>query len=197
MLDDITLEKDKEFTIDFTKTDNLSKGLSYLANFENTVYYKVIDNKLEFTENESENKAIMTLINTDDNKSYNLDFSYSKLDRSTITYNGIKYGDGTIFIGDDIPEDLQQSGSATIYDTRDDYYTRYNFKCKLNLIVNPLQDIEVGGTYNGFGMEIYLNNVRVEQNQQMLQELLKDIQQEVLKIKLQYSFHLEMEILEV
>lgn len=197
MLDDITLEKDKEFTIDFTKTDNLSKGLSYLANFENTVYYKVIDNKLEFTENESENKAIMTLINTDDNKSYNLDFSYSKLDRSTITYNGIKYGDGTIFIGDDIPEDLQQSGSATIYHTRDDYYTRYNFKCKLNLIVNPLQDIEVGGTYNEFGMEIYLNNVRVEQNQQMLQELLKDIQQEVLKIKLQYSFHLEMEILEV
>ena len=195
--DDITLEKDKEFTIDFTKTDNLSKGLSYLANFENTVYYKVIDNKLEFTENESENKAIMTLINTDDNKSYNLDFSYSKLDRSTITYNGIKYGDGTIFIGDDIPEDLQQSGSATIYDTRDDYYTRYNFKCKLNLIVNPLQDIEVEGTYNEFGMEIYLNNVRVEQNQQMLQELLKDIQQEVLKIKLQYSFHLEMEILEV
>ena len=77
--DDITLEKDKEFTIDFTKTDNLSKGLSYLANFENTVYYKVVDNKLEFTENESEavikivkneseNKAIMTLINTDDNK---------------------------------------------------------------------------------------------------------------------------------
>lgn len=164
MLDDITLEKDKEFTIDFTKTDNLSKGLSYLANFENTVYYKVVDNKLEFTENESEavikmvrneseNKAIMTLINTDDNKSYNLDFSYSKLDRSTLTYNGIKYGDDTIFIGDDIPEDLQQSGSATIYDTRDDYYTRYNFKCKLNLIVNLLQDIEVEGTYNGFGME--------------------------------------------
>lgn len=164
MLDDITLEKDKEFTIDFTKTDNLSKGLSYLANFENTVYYKVIDNKLEFTENESEavikivkneseNKAIVTLINTDDNKSYNLDFSYSKLDRSTLTYNGIKYGDDTIFIGDDIPEDLQQSGSATIYDTRDDYYTRYNFKCKLNLIVNLLQDIEVGGTNNGFGTE--------------------------------------------
>lgn len=164
MLDDITLEKDKEFTIDFTKTDNLSKGLSYLANFENTVYYKVVDNKLEFTENESEavikivkneseNKAIVTLINTDDNKSYNLDFSYSKLDRSTLTYNGIKYGDDTIFIGDDIPEDLQQSGSATIYDTRDDYYTRYNFKCKLNLIVNLLQDIEVGGTYNGFGTE--------------------------------------------
>ena len=135
-----------------------------MANFENTVYYKVVDNKLEFTENESEavikmvrneseNKAIMTLINTDDNKSYNLDFSYSKLDRSTLTYNGIKYGDDTIFIRDDIPEDLQQSGSATIYDTRDDYYTRYNFKCKLNLIVNLLQDIEVGGTYNGFGTE--------------------------------------------
>lgn len=173
--DDITLEKDKEFIIDCTKTDDFSKGLSYLANLEKTVYYKVVDNnKLERTENESEavikivgnkdeNKAVMTLINTDDNKSYNLDFSYSKLDRSTLTYNGIEYGDGTIFVGDtdDTNEDYQQSGSATIKQTRDDYYTRYNFKCKLNLIVNATQDIEVEGSYNGFGMEISLNGVRV------------------------------------
>ncbi|MGM9858234.1 MAG: LPXTG cell wall anchor domain-containing protein [Bacilli bacterium] len=171
--DDITLEKDKEFIIDFTKTDNLSKGLSYLADFGNTVYYKVVDNKLEFTENESEavikivgneseNKAVMTLINTDDNKSYNLDFSCRRLDRSTLTYNGIEYGDGTIFVGD-MPEDYEPSetGSATIKQTRDDYYTRYNFKCKLNLIVNATQDIEVEGSYNGFGMEISLNGVKV------------------------------------
>lgn len=134
--DDITLEKDKEFIIDFTKTDNLSKGLSYLADVGNTVYYKVVDNKLKFTENESEavikivrneseNKAVMTLINTNDNKSYNLDFSCRRLDRSTLTYNGTE-------------EDA--SGSATIKQTRDNYYTRYNFKCKLNLIVNATQD---------------------------------------------------------
>ncbi|MGN1013031.1 MAG: hypothetical protein ACI4ON_04285 [Clostridia bacterium] len=172
--DDITLEKDKEFIIDYTKTDNLSKGLSYLADLGDTVYYNVVDNKIVFTENESEavikivgnkdeNKAVMTLINTDENKSYNLDCSYSKLDRSTLTYNGISYDDDTIFVGDsdDIPEDYVPSGSATIYQTRDDYYTRYNFKCKLNLIVNDAQDIEVEGTYNGFGMEIHLNDVRV------------------------------------
>lgn len=134
--DDITLEKDKEFIIDFTKTDNLSKGLSYLADVGNTVYYKIVDNKLKFTENESEavikivrneseNKAVMTLINTNDNKSYNLDFSCRRLDRATLTYNGIE-------------EDA--SGNATIKQTRDDYYTRYNFKCKLNLIVNATQD---------------------------------------------------------
>lgn len=155
--DDINLEKDKEFIIDFTKTDNLSKGLSYLADLGDTVYYNVVDNKLKFTENESEavikivkneseNKAVMTLINTDENKSYNLDCSYSKLDRSTLTYNGTE-------------EDA--SGSATIKQTRDDYYTRYNFKCKLNLLVNEAKDIEVEGTYNGFGMEIHLNDVRV------------------------------------
>lgn len=156
--DDITLEKDKEFTIDFTKTDNFSKGLSVLADLENTVYYKVVDdNKLELTENTSEavikivgnkdeNKAVMTLINTDDNKSYNLDYSYSRIDRSTLTYNRTEYDDG---------------GTATIYETRDDYYTRYNFKCKLNLIAIPTQDIQIEGTYNGFGMEIYLNGIRV------------------------------------
>lgn len=173
--DDITLEKDKEFIIDCTKTDNLSKGLSYLADLEKTVYYKVVDNsKLELTENTSEavikivgnkdeNKAVMTLINTYDNKSYNLDFSYSKLDRSTLTYNGIEYGDDVIYVGDpdSLFEDNNHSGSATIKETRDDYYTRYNFKCKLNLIAIPTQDIEVEGSYNGFGMEISLNEVRV------------------------------------
>lgn len=172
--DDITLEKDKEFIIDFTKTDNLSKGLSYLADLEKTVYYKVVDNKLELTENTSEavikivgnkdeNKAVMTLINTDDNKSYNLDFSYSRFDRSTLTYNGIEYGDGAIWVGDpdDMPEDYDSSGTATIKETRDDYYTRYNFKCNLNLIAIPTQDIEIEGSYNGFGMEIFLNGVRV------------------------------------
>lgn len=173
--DDINLEKDKELIIDCRKTDDFSKGLSYLANLEKTVYYKVVDNsKLELTENESEavikivgnkdeNKAVMTLINTDDNKSYNLDFSCTKLDSSTLTYNGIKYGDGTIFVGDpdDTNEDYSTHGSATICETRDDYYTRYNFKCKLNLIAIPAQDIEIEGSYNGFGMEISLNGVRV------------------------------------
>lgn len=85
---DIILEKDKDFIIDFTKEDNLSKALSALADLEKTVYYKIIEGSkasLLQTENISEavikivgnkekNQAIMTLINTDKNKTYNLDF---------------------------------------------------------------------------------------------------------------------------
>lgn len=76
--DDINLEKDKDFIIDFTKTDNLSKGLIAMSDLEKTIYYKVNNDKLELTENineavikiagnKEENKAVMTLINTDKN----------------------------------------------------------------------------------------------------------------------------------
>ena len=156
--DDINLEKGKEFIIDFTKTDNFSIGLSYLADLEKTVYYKVVNNKLELTENTSEavikivgnkdeKKAVMTLINTDNNKSYNLDFNvHTSHDKSTLTYNRTE---------------MDAEGTHIVYETRDDYYTRYNFKCKLNLTAISTQDIQIEGTYNGFSMEISLNGVRV------------------------------------
>ena len=41
---DINLEKNKDYIIDFTKEDNLSKALSAMADLEGTVYYKIVVN---------------------------------------------------------------------------------------------------------------------------------------------------------
>lgn len=173
--DDINLEKDKDYIIDFTKEDNLSKALSHMADLEGTVYYKVVvyGNKASLSKtedsseavikivgNQSENKAVMTLINTDSNKSYNLNFMYTKYTGSKLTYTGTTYEDGEIVVED--PDNIDYSkGKVTINEIRDDYYSRYFFNCKLNLIAIPTQDIEIEGTYNGFGMEISLNGTRV------------------------------------
>ena len=109
--DDINLEKDKDYIIDFTKEDNLSKALSHMADLEGTVYYKVVvdGNKASLSKtedsseavikiigNQSENKAVMTLINTDSNKSYNLNFMYTKYTGSKLTYTGTTYEDGKV-----------------------------------------------------------------------------------------------------
>ena len=175
---DINLEKDKDYIIDFTKEDNLSKALSAMSDLEGTVYYKIVVNddkaSLIKTENNSEaiikivgnkqeNKAVMTLINLDENKSYNLNFSYINRIGSKLTYNSTDYGDGKILVED--PDSIfnayKESESIVINETRDDYYSRYFFNCKLNIIAIPTQDIEIEGIYNGFGMEISLNDLRV------------------------------------
>lgn len=176
---DIVLEKGKDYIIDCAKDDNLSKALSAMADLEGTVYYKIVVNdgkaSLDKTDNSSEatikivgnkqdNKAVMSVLNLDENKSYNLDFSYTKKIDSKLTYNSTDYGDGEkILVGD--PDDIfnayKGSESIVINETRDNYYTRYNFKCKLKLIAASTQDIQIEGTYNGFGMEISLNGVRV------------------------------------
>ena len=175
--DDINLEKGKDYIIDFTKQDNLSKALSSMADIEGTVYYKINDgekvglNKTEDSSeavikivgNKDENKAIMTLINTNENKSYNLDFEYTKYTGSKLTYTGTDYESGETIVGnpDEIFNANEGNGKAVINEIRDDYYSRYFFNCKLNLISIPTQDIEIKGTYNGFGMEISLNGIRV------------------------------------
>lgn len=175
---DINLEKDKDYIIDFTKEDNLSKALSAMSDLEGTVYYKIVVNDdktsliktednseaiIKIVGNKQENKAVMTLINLDENKSYNLNFSYIKNIGSKLTYNSTDYGDGKILVED--PDSIfnayEGSESIVINETRDDYYSRYFFNCKLNVIANPMQNIEIEGIYNGFGMEISLNGVRV------------------------------------
>lgn len=175
---DINLEKNKDYIIDFTKEDNLSKALSAMADLEGTVYYKIVVNddkaSLDKTEdsseaiikmvgNKQENKIVINIINLDENKSYNLNFSYVKLYKSKLTYNSTDYEDGKILVGDPdaILNAYKGSGSVIINETRDDFYSRYFFNCKLNIIAVPTQDIEIKGTYNGFGMEISLNGVRV------------------------------------
>lgn len=175
--DDINLEKGKDYIIDFTKQDNLSKALSSMADIEGTVYYKINDgekvglNKTEDSSeavikivgNKDENKAVMSLINTNENKSYNLDFEYTKYTGSKLTYTGTDYESGETIVGnpDEIFNANEGNGKAVINEIRDDYYSRYFFNCKLNLISIPTQDIEIKGTYNGFGMEISLNGIRV------------------------------------
>ena len=175
--DNIYLEKDKDYIIDFSKEDNLSKGLSALADLEKTVYYKVIDGEkvslcktddvseavIKIVGKKDENKAIMTFVNTTSDKSYDLDFTYTKYTGSKLTYTGTDYNSEEITVSD--PDDLKNangsSGKVTMNEIRDDYYSRYHFKCKLNLIAELTQDIQIDGTYNGFGMEISLNDVRV------------------------------------
>lgn len=175
--DDINLEKGKDYIIDFTKQDNLSKALSSMADIEGTVYYKINDgekvglNKTEDSSeavikivgNKDENKAVMTLINTNENKSYNLDFEYTKYTGSKLTYTGTDYESGETIVGnpDEIFNENGGNGKVVINEIRDDYYSRYFFNCKLNLIAIPTQYIEIKGTYNGFGMEISLNGIRV------------------------------------
>ena len=177
--DDITLEKGKEYIIDFTKEDNLSKALSAMADLEKIVYYKIALNNgkasLDKSDNSSEatikivgkkqeNKAIMSVLNIDENKSYNLDFSYAKLIESKFSYDSTDYEKGdNILVGDldALGGAYKPAGSGVINETRDDYYTRYNFKCKLNLIAASTENIQIEGTYNGFGMVISLNGVRV------------------------------------
>ena len=173
----INLEKDKEYIIDFTKEDNLSKALKAMSNPEGTKYYKFSNDTntslietdkadealIKIVGNKNKNKAVMTLIkNFNNNQSYNLDFMYTEYTGSKLTYTGTTYENGEIVVKD--PNDIDYSnttGKATINEIRDDYYSRYFFKCKLNLIVNKTEDIEIKGTYNGLGMEISLNGARV------------------------------------
>ncbi len=175
--EDINLEKDKNYIIDFTKEDNLSKALSALADSEKTVYYKIIDGEkaslvktdniseasIKIVGNKNENRAVMTFINTDSNKTYNLDFMYQQYTGAKLTYTGTEYKQNSILIGEpnDISNAYNKTGNVVINEIRDDYYSRYFFKCKLNLIVTRTEDVEINGTYNGFGMEISLNGVRV------------------------------------
>lgn len=63
----------------------------------------------------------MTLVgDIDANASYTLKFVYIKYTGSKLTYERT-YQD-------------EKTGKTIIYETRDDYYTRYHFNCKLNLI---------------------------------------------------------------
>ncbi len=173
--DDINLEKDKGYIIDFAKEDNLSKALKAMSDLEGTKYYKFSNDDntslletentdealIKIVGNKDENKAVMTLIKKFDiNQSYNLNFMYTKYTGSKLTYTGTTYDDGDVVVGN--PDEIDYSGeNVTIHEIRDDYYSRYYFNCKLNIIAIVTQDIEIKGTYNGFGMEIFFNDTKV------------------------------------
>lgn len=133
--DNINLKKGSDYIIDFTKEDNLSLALRSMADLEKTKYYKFANsdnNSLIETENASEalikivgdksqNKAIMTLINNiDKDISYTLSFMRTAYIGSKLTYTGSHID--------------EETGREVLQEIRDDYYTRYHFNCKLNLI---------------------------------------------------------------
>ena len=135
--DDINLKKGSDYIIDFTKEDNLSKALSDLADPEGTIYYKFANSDndsliktenasealIKIVGNKSENKAVMTLVaNLSENASYTLNFQHTKYTGSKLTF---------VESGRD-----EETGKTIIKEIRDDYYTRYHFNCKLNIISN-------------------------------------------------------------
>lgn len=138
--DNINLKEGSDYIIDFTKEDNLSMALRAMAdvdekNPEKTIYYKFANsdnNSLIKTENvsealikivgsKSENKAVMTLVgNIDEDASYALKFMYTEYTGDKLTFTGWQY--------------YEDENKYVINEIRDDYYTRYHFDCKLNLI---------------------------------------------------------------
>lgn len=133
--DAINVTVGQDYIIDFTKEDNLSYALRSMADLNKTKYYKFANsdqNSLIETENPDEallkivghkdkNKAVMTLVQRiDKDMSFDLNFLRTQYTGSKLTYTGETMD--------------KETGTIVINEIRDDYYTRYHFNCKLNLI---------------------------------------------------------------
>ncbi len=114
----IDLTNEKEYVIDFSKTDELTEGLKSFADLDKTLYYKrdnkgllATDNESEavikIVGNESENKAILTAVNIGEKKEENFKGMHTKYTGSKLQYDG--------------------SIDTIINETRTDYYTRCTY----------------------------------------------------------------------
>lgn len=146
--DAINVTAGQDYIIDFTKEDNLSYALRSMADLNKTKYYKFANsnqNSLIETENPDEallkivghkDKAVMTLIQRiDKDMSFDLNFMRTQYTGSMLTYLG-KTTDA-------------ETGTIVMNEIRDDYYTRYHFNCKLNLIAVTEVIPEQGSTEPG------------------------------------------------
>ena len=135
----IDLIDEKEYVIDFSKDDELTKGLKTFADLRKTIYYKNVNGSLVVTDNvseavikivgnESENKAILTAVNVENKRSDIFKGFYTKYTGSSLNYDG--------------------TDDNIIYETRTDHYTKctYEFTFQyvkevnnenLNNITNP------------------------------------------------------------
>ena len=116
---EIDLTNEKEYVIDFSKTDELTEGLKSFADLDKTLYYKRDNAGLSTTDNESEavikivgsrdeNKAILTAINVGDKKSDVFKGLHTKYTGSSLKYDGTSGG--------------------VIQEIRTDYYTRCKYE---------------------------------------------------------------------
>lgn len=148
--DAINVIAGQDYIIDFTKKDILSYALRSMADLNKTKYYKFANadqNSLIETENSDEallkivghkdkNKAVMTLVQRiDKDMSFDLNFMRTQYTGSMLTY-----------LGETADE---ETGTIVINEIRDDYYTRYLFNCKLNLIAVTEVIPEQGSTEPG------------------------------------------------
>lgn len=148
--DAINVIAGQDYIIDFTKKDILSYALRSMADPNKTKYYKFANadqNSLIETENPDEallkivghkdkNKAVMTLVQRiDKDMSFDLNFMRTQYTGSMLTYLGETKD--------------EETGTIVINEIRDDYYTRYRFNCKLNLIAVTEVIPEQGSTEPG------------------------------------------------
>lgn len=148
--DAINVTAGQDYIIDFTKEDNLSYALRSMVDLNKTKYYKFANsnqNSLIETENPDEallkivghkdkNKAVMTLVQRiDKDMSFDLNFMWPHYTGSMLTYTGRTTD--------------EETKTIVINEIRDDYYTRYRFNCKLNLIAVTEVIPEQGSTEPG------------------------------------------------
>ena len=178
----IDLTNEKEYVIDFSKTDELTEGLKSFVNLDKTLYYKRDNNGLLLTDNEceavikivgnrNENKAILTAVNVGTKKSDVFKGLHTQYTGAKLNFDGMD--------------------SGIINETRFDYYTRctYEFIFKYandekeipkeitykflegenqNYIINQSDNarFRIDAEYSFFqnGGKVYIDNILVDVN---------------------------------
>lgn len=123
----IDLTNGQDYVIDFTKDDELTKGLKSFADLEKTLFYKKSNNGLLVTENEneavikivgkkSENKAILTAVNVGNKESEVFKGFHTQYTGSALNY--------------------ESTVDGIIFETRYDYYTRCKYEFTFKYVNN-------------------------------------------------------------
>ena len=123
----IDLTNGQDYVIDFTKDDELTKGLKSFADLEKTLFYKKSNNGLLVTENEneavikivgkkSENKVVLTAVNVRNKESEVFKGFHTQYTGSALNY--------------------ESTVDGIIFETRYDYYTRCKYEFTLKYVNN-------------------------------------------------------------
>lgn len=123
----IDLTNGQDYVIDFTKDDELTKGLKSFADLEKTLFYKKSNNGLLVTENEneavikivgkkSENKVVLTAVNVGNKESEVFKGFHTQYTGSALNY--------------------ESTVDGIIFETRYDYYTRCKYEFTFKYVNN-------------------------------------------------------------
>ena len=129
----IDLTSGKEYVIDFSKDDEVTKGLKLFADLDKTLYYQKFNESLLVTDNESEavikivgnreeNKAILTAVNVGTKKSEVFKELHTIYTGSKLTYTG---SDGDI-----------------LNEIRTDYYTKCTYEFTFKYVNEEVEQKE-------------------------------------------------------